>query len=154
MIRFIIFLFVLSIGNAYGGDSHMALFSTKGSFQDVKDNIEFAITNRGMVINTTSHVGEMLERTGKDLGATKQIFSQAEGLEFCSATVSRRMMEADPRNIVFCPYIIYIYVLPKEPGKVYVAYRKPQPVGSADSRNALKAVDKLLYDIIQEALHQ
>jgi len=97
-------------------------------------------------------VGEMLKRTGKDLGDTKQIFLEAEALEFCSAVVSRKMMEADPENIVFCPYIISVYVLPEKPNEVRIAYRKPQLVGSPASQKALKEVDDLLNSIVQEAL--
>ena len=85
------------------------------------------------------------------MGAGKKIFKQAEALEFCSATVSRRMMEADPHNIVFCPYIIAIYTLPSEKDKVYVAFRRPLPVGSDESRLSLVAVEKLLEDIIADA---
>ena len=62
-------------------------------------------------------------------------------------------MEADPHNIVFCPYIISIYVLPNEPNKTYVSYRKPEPVGTRASKASLKEVEKLLRSIIEEALN-
>jgi hypothetical protein len=104
------------------------------------------------VINTTSHIGEMLERTGKDLGGAKQIFIQAESYEFCSATMSRLTMEADPHNIVFCPYIISVYVLPKEPNKTYISFRKPIADGSPASKAALKELEKLLRSIVEQAL--
>ncbi len=132
--------------------NHMEIFTQKGTFADVKEAVEMAIAGRGFVINTVSHVGDMLERTGKDLGRGKQVFIKAESLEFCSATVSRRMMEADPDNIVFCPYIISIYVLPSKPDEVRVAYRKTQMVGTKESQAALKAVNDLLTDIIKEAI--
>ena len=132
--------------------THMSVFTKQGSFAEAREAVEMAITGRGFVINNVSHVGEMLERTGKDLGGGKQIFLKAEALEFCSATVSRKMMEVDPDNIVFCPYIIAIYVLPEKPGEVRVAYRKTQMVGSPSSQKALKAVNELLSEIIQEAM--
>jgi uncharacterized protein (DUF302 family) len=130
----------------------MKLFTVEGSFANVRADVEMAITDRGMIINNVSHIGNMLARTGKDIGAGTQIFAEAEALEFCSATVSRQMMEADPHNIVFCPYIIAIYTLPGEKDKVYVAFRRPLPVGSADSRAALEAVEKLLDDIVADAI--
>lgn len=133
-------------------DAHISLFTKHGSFADVKESVEMAITGRGFVINNVSHVGDMLERTGKDLGGGKRIFLNAESLEFCSATVSRKMMEADADNIVFCPYIISIYVLPEKPAEVRVAYRKTQMVGSPASRQALKEVNELLTAIIKEAV--
>lgn len=132
--------------------AHMVLFTKLGSFADVKESVEMALTGRGFVINNVSHVGDMLERTGKDLQGARQIFIKAEALEFCSATVSRKMMEADPDNIVFCPYIILIYVLPNKPGEVRVAYRKTLLVGSPASRQALADVNELLSGIIKEAL--
>ena len=130
---------------------YMKLYTVEGQFEDVRQDIEMAITDRGMVINNVSHIGNMLARTGQDLGAGKEIYKDAEALEFCSATVSRRMMETDPHNIVFCPYIIAIYTLPAEKDKVYVAFRRPLPVGSAESRQSLVAVEKLLEDIIADA---
>ena len=130
---------------------YMKLYTVEGEFEDVRQDIEMAITDRGMVINNVSHIGNMLARTGQDLGTGKQIFKKAEALEFCSATVSRRMMETDPHNIIFCPYIIAIYTLPDEKDKVYVAFRRPLPVGSDESRQSLVAVQKLLEDIIADA---
>lgn len=138
---------------AFSAGEGAAVYTSKDDFDTVKDNIVFAINGRGMVINNTSHIGEMLERTGRDLGAARQVYLKAEALEFCSATVSRKMMEADPRNIIYCPYIIAIYVLPNEPATTYVSFRRPDAAGSVQSRQALKEVDNLLNDIIKEALH-
>lgn len=132
-------------------DDYMKLYTVEGKFEDIRMDIEMAITDRGMVINNVSHIGNMLARTGKDLGAGKQIFQKAEALEFCSSTVSRTMMETDPHNIVFCPYIIAIYTLPAESNKVYVAFRRPLPVGSAESQQSLVAVEQLLEEIIADA---
>jgi uncharacterized protein (DUF302 family) len=155
MVRNALSVVLLSAGLTHGvwaaGD-YMAVFTKAGSFDDVRDSVEMAITERGMVVNNVSHVGEMLERTGKDLGETSKIFLKADVLEFCSAVVSRRMMEPDPDNIVFCPYTISVYVVPDNPGEVRVAYRKPQIVGSPESQKALKAVDELLSGIVRDAL--
>lgn len=131
---------------------HLALYATKGDFETVKEDVVIAITNRGLVIDHTSHVGDMLERTGKDLGTPKKIYGKAEALQFCSAAVSRRTMEADPVNILFCPYTIVIYTLPRDPKKVYVGYRRPQPAGPATSA-ALREVEELLDGIVKEALN-
>ena len=147
-----VMLFAGLIHGAMAAGDYMAVFTKTGTFEDVRDAVEMAITDRGMVVNNVSHVGEMLERTGKDLGDTRQIFIKAEALEFCSAVVSRKMMEPDPDNIVFCPYVISIYVVPGKPGEVRVAYRKPRIVGSPASQKALKAVDELLSGIVKDAL--
>ena len=141
------------LGNAaIAASADVVVRSTKGEFKEVKERVLHAIENRGLVLNYTARIGAMLERTGKDIGAARQVYADAELLEFCSAKVSRDTMEADPRNIVFCPYGIAIYVLPKEPGKVYLAYRRQGGSGAERSAKSLQAVDKLLADIVGEAL--
>ena len=134
-------------------DEYMRLFSIEGNYEDVREDLELAITDRGMIINNVSHIGKMLARTGKAVGASKQIFVEAEALEFCSSVISRKMMEADPHNIVFCPYIISLYTLPGEKNRVYVAYRRPLPVGSPASKQALQRVEKLLQSIVDDVLN-
>jgi len=140
------------VHGALAADDYMVVVTKAGNFSDVRDDVEMAITDRGLVVNNVSHVGDMLARTGKDLGDSKQVFLKAEALEFCSAVVSRKMMEADPDNIVFCPYVISVYVVPGKPHEVRIAYRKPQITGSPASRQALKAVDDLLSGIVNDAL--
>ncbi len=147
-------LFAGGISIAAAADTaHLKLYTTKGSFDDVRQDVEIAITNRGLVVDHVSHISDMLERTGKDLGLPGNIFGKAESLQFCSATVSRRMMQADPANIVFCPYGIVVYTLPKDPKTVYVGYRRPELVGSEASKASLKAVEELLDGIVKEALN-
>lgn len=128
------------------------LRSTKGDFTDVRDRVVMALENRGLVISYTAKVGDMLERTGRDFGRERRIYVNAEVLEFCSAALSRDTMEADPRNIVFCPYAIAVYTLPQMPGTVYLSYRIPVAQGSGQSIRALRAVEKLLADAVGEAL--
>ncbi len=129
------------------------LYTIKGDFDTVREDIEIAIANRGLVVDHTSHIADMLERTGKDIGATKKIFGKALSLQFCSAAISRRMMEADPRNIIFCPYIVILYTLPANPKTVYAGYRRPPIVGTAESKASLKAVEAMLDGIVREALN-
>lgn len=112
-----------------------------GDFDAVKEDLVLAIQAQGLVIDYTAHIGEMLERTGKDLGARGRLYEKAQALQFCSALVSRRTMEADPGNIAYCPYVITVYALPGQAGVVHVAYRRSLP-----------EVDKLLEAIVREAL--
>jgi uncharacterized protein (DUF302 family) len=139
-------------GTAQAASSDVVVHSAKGEFKEVKERVLHAIEDRGLALNYTARIGAMLERTGKDIGTARQVYSDAELLEFCSAKFSRDTMEADPRNIVFCPYAIAIYVLPKEPGKVYLAYRRAGTSSPEHSARSLGAVDKLLAGIVAEAL--
>lgn len=133
-------------------NDYMVAYETKGKFEEVRDAVKMAIANQGLVINNISYIGKMLTRTGKDLGTKKQVYEDAQSLEFCSATISRATMEADIHNIIFCPYIISVYATPDKPERIYISYRRPQPVGSEASKASLKEVEKLLERIIQEAL--
>lgn len=139
-------------GSAFAAMPGVSLRSVKGDFADVRERVVMALESRGLVLNYTAHISNMLERTGKDIGSERRVYGMAEVLEFCSAAVSRRMMEADPHNIVFCPYTIAVYTLPNDPAKVYVSYRRPLAGGSGIAMKALREVDKLLDDIVRDAL--
>ena len=117
-----------------------------GSFADTRESIVLAIENHGLVVNYTSHIADMLARTGADIGARRKVFEQAEIIEFCSAGLSRKMMEADPHNIVLCPFAISVYTLPGDKGGTWVAYRRPQG-------KAATMVEGLLKEIAGEAGH-
>ena len=117
-------------------------FPFSGSFEDASFAVENAIVNRGLVIDYTSHVGEMLNRTGGDVGSDVVIFDQADVFLFCSATVSRRVMEADPMNLVHCPYGIFVA---ERDGEVMIGHRD-YPDGP------MQEVEALLDAIILEAM--
>ena len=125
--------------------------TTRGSFDDVKQQLVLAIENRGLIVNHESKVGEMLERTGKDLGAANRIYIRAEVLEFCSAALSRRVMERDHRLLALCPYGVGIYTLPGEADKVHLVYRRPPSEASEPAAPILQQVDRLLHEIVQDA---
>ena len=115
-----------------------------GSFEDASFAIENAIIDRGLVIDYTSHVGDMLNRTGADVGSDVAIFDNAQIFLFCSAAVSRRVMEADPKNIMHCPYGIFVADMG---GEVMIGHRD-YPDGP------MQEVEALLDAIILEATAQ
>ena len=96
-------------------------YETDDSFEDAIFALENAILDKGLVIDSVSHTGEMLERTKADVGGTVTLFEKADVYSFCSAALSRKVMEADPMNIRFCPYDIFVM---QQPGaKVTVGFR-------------------------------
>lgn len=86
----------------------LVTYEAEGGFDDVAFALENAIISRGLVVDHVSHVGEMLARTGADVGASEDLFVAADVYQFCSATLSRKVMEADPLNIVHCPYGVFV----------------------------------------------
>ena len=120
------------------------VYDYDGSFDDATFGVESAIVGRGLVIDWTSHVGEMLERTRADVGSDVVIYDNADIFMFCSVTLSRKVMEADPANIAYCPYGVFVT---DKDGKVQVGYRN-QPEG------VMQEVQALLDDIAREAAGQ
>jgi len=127
-------------------------YSKKGGYEDVKFELNDAIIRRGLAIDYTGHINKMLERTGADVGSTKRVYNNAEFFMFCSAKLSRDMIEADPANVGYCPYVIFLYEAADKPGEIVVGYRRPQPKGDAASQKALAAIDTLLDGIVKEAV--
>ncbi len=141
MTRMIVVLLVSLVASASAAAQQIVRYEAKGGFDAVKEDVVLAIQDQGLVIDYTSHIGAMLERTGKDVGSARRIYDRAEAMIFCSAQLSRRTMEADPANIAWCPYAIALYALPGKPGSVQVAYRRTLP-----------EVDRLLDGIVRAAL--
>ena len=127
------------------GSAEPRSYTTSDSFDDVIFSLENAIIGRGLVIDHTNYVGDMLERTREDVGSDVVLFSNAQVVSFCSATTSREVMEADPMNLVWCPYGIFVAQLPDTPNEVIVGFHD-YPEGPMD------AVEALLDSIVREAL--
>jgi uncharacterized protein (DUF302 family) len=137
---------------SFGGAQSVVEVEAKGSFDEIKALLIVAIENQGLVVDHQSKVGEMLERTGRDLGASRTIYRQAEVLQFCSANYSRQMMEADVRLLAYCPFGIGLYTLPGETGRVHLVYRRVEAQGvSAEAAQALRKIDEILGAIVREA---
>ena len=83
----------LSLGTAAAAQDFKT-YTTTDTFDDVAFAVESAILSKGLVIDHIAHTGEMLERTRTDVGSDKVLFLAADVFEFCSASVSRQVMEA------------------------------------------------------------
>jgi len=163
-VLWISFLFLLSVQDAPlseaspGSDNTPVItqdykrFQVQGEFNEVKDFLMQSITERGIKISSTSYISKMLERTREDVGGGKHIYKNAEAIGFCSATLSRQMMEADPHHIVFCPYTIVVYELVKLPGTVYLSFRRPFYSDTSVTDRSLNDIDELLTGIIKDII--
>src|SRR5690625_715632 len=120
-------------------------YTTDLPFAEAISALEDALINRGYVIDHRGNVGDMLDRTAEAVGAEADVYVHAEFLQFCSAVLSRRMMEADIANIAFCPYVLLAYEATASPGIVTLGYR---PLPEGPGRDDVTA---LLDEIIREA---
>lgn len=116
-------LVATSVFAADGAKDGYVSYTTDESFDDVVFGLENAILDEGLVIDSVSHTGEMLERTKGDVGSDVTIFTKADVYSFCSAKLSREVMEADPMNLIFCPYDIFVAVSPDKPGETMIGFR-------------------------------
>lgn len=132
---------VIALGTGMAVAQDATTYPFDGSFEDAAFAVETAIVGKGLVIDYRSHVGEMLNRTGADVGSDVRLFDNADVFLFCSAVLSRKVMEADPMNIAHCPY--GIFVTDRE-GQVAIGYRH-LPEGP------MQEVQTLLDDIAREA---
>lgn len=121
-------------------------YTSTDSFDDVSFSLESAIVDKGLVIDWVSHTGEMLERTRGDVGSDVVLFTAAHVYQFCSAALSRKVMEADLMNIQFCPYGIFVAQKAGE-DTVMVGYRT-FPDGP------MKEVEALLDELARAAAGQ
>lgn len=122
---------------------------TEEDFEGVKEAVEMAIGDQGLIVSGTLHISEMLNRTGKDLGF-KPIYKIAEGVEFCSSKISHLMAQVHPSNVSMCPFTVVIYQLTDEPEKTYLSFRHVSLKG--DGEAVEKKIINLLQTVVDEAL--
>ncbi|WP_428546149.1 DUF302 domain-containing protein [Profundibacter sp.] len=135
-------LAILVVAPLWAGEA--VTYTSPDDFDDTVFSVENAILDAGLVIDLTSHTGDMLERTRPVTGSDVVLFEHADIFSFCSATVSRKVMEADIMNIVHCPYRIFVM---QQAGtdQVIVGF-KSMPEG------VMKEVEALLDGIVKDAL--
>ena len=119
-------------------------YSFDGSFEDATFALENEIIGKGLVVDFIARSGEMLARTGADVGSDVVLFDAAEVYLFCSAVLSRKVMEENPDNIAFCPYGIFVS---DRGGKVEIGYRNFPP-------GEMQEVQALLDSIARAASEQ
>jgi hypothetical protein len=136
---------------AAADDDDVKTFTRKGNVDDALADLTDAIINKGLTIDFKGNVGGMLDRTGADVGSTKKVYKGAHYITFCSAKLSRAMMEADAENLAFCPYVMFAYELEDKPGEAVIGYRRPPEGEGEASEKALKEIDQLLESIAKEA---
>ena len=127
------------------GQNDYGTYQVEEDIDDVLFALENEIIGRGLKIDTVSHVATMLERTRLDVGGTKKIFREAQIFSFCSAKLSREMMEINPANLAFCPYKIFIYATLDAPDTTVVGH-------DIFPEGEMKKVEALLDSIIKTGL--
>lgn len=123
--------------SAHAAGDDVRTVETEAVFADVASGIENAIVNRGFKIDYHGFIGDMLKRTATDVEAGKALYKDAEFFTFCSAVVSRQVMEAEIGDIAYCPYVVFAYEAEANPGTVVVGHRLLPAGGERDQVNVL-----------------
>lgn len=135
----------LTSGAALAAGDDVVTRTTEADFADVALAVQDGIINRGYTIDYHGFIGDMLKRTAGDVGANKQLYKDAEFFTFCSAVVSRSVMEGDIGDIAYCPYVVFVYEDASTEGTVTVGFRQLPAGGARDQ------VNELLTGIVEEA---
>ncbi len=120
--------------------------SVPETVDDMEFAVESAILDMGLTIDFVSYTGDMLSRTMADVGSDVEIFSGATLYNFCSARISRQVLEADPTNVAYCPYTIFVYSLPDNPDETIIGHQI-YPGDSMAPANAL--LDEIIASATQ-----
>ena len=132
------------------GEPPVKTFKVEGDFADVVDGVRTAIEGKGINIAHTLPASDMLNRTGEAFGIKENVFLHAETIEFCSARISHKLAQANFENILLCPFTISVYELTRDPGHVYLSYRRPFTLPDDNSQAAVQEVVQLIESIITE----
>ncbi len=134
---------------AQADDGPFVTKTVEGKFSEVFSALKDVIIGKGINIAHTLGSSNMLNKTAPVFGIKKNVFINAEIVEFCSAKISHELVAIDPRNIVLCPFTISAYVLTDDPENVHLIYRIP--TANKGSEVAVGKIVKLIKDIIAEA---
>ena len=121
----------------------------EGNYLEVAQNIRSAILGKGIHIAHELHASDMLQRTGPSFGYSKNIYANAEILEFCSAALSQKLARIDPDNIIMCPFTIGVYALTGEKDITYIVYQIPH--GKPGTEEVTKEIEVLISGIIEDS---
>lgn len=159
MIRILttILIALLTCPPAMADNAAPKIHSLQASFEDVLLELQEVVINRGLVVDYTGHVDEMLDRTADaagsitDSGETSP-YLHAKYIQFCSAKLTHAAVSANPQNLAICPYIIYLYETRAVPGTIHIGYRQPVFGPSKASRKIEAQINKFLQAIVDDTV--
>lgn len=131
--------------------SQTIITTVNGDYLDVRDSIEDSIRGKGINIANILHASNMLNGTGEDYGIIKNTYVHAEIFEFCSVKISHEISQANPLNILLCPFKIAVYNLIDTPKVIHIIYTPPD-AKEAKSKAAVAKIADLLASIVEEAI--
>lgn len=152
LLSFAVAMMIVLFGQQAGATDSQSFTRKGATYEDVRLDLENAIIAEGLKLDYIGNIATMLQRTGPDVGSNQPVYQHAEFFTFCSAKLSRAMMEADPANMAQCPYIVFAYQRAATSKEVVVGYRKVA-VGGRGAK-PLEEINALLDRIARAAAAQ
>ncbi len=129
---------------------HVTTTIVEAEYQDIRDDLLDAVKGKGLNIAGVFHASEMLNNTKSVFNFRRNIYKNAEIIEFCSAGISHDISRANPLNILLCPFKIAVFNLEKDPKKVYVVWATPEAIDEK-SKKGIARIQGLISSIIEDA---
>ncbi|MBT7002967.1 MAG: DUF302 domain-containing protein [Candidatus Thioglobus sp.] len=129
---------------------HITTVIVEAEYEDVRDDIIDSVKGKGLNIAGVFHASEMLSNTKSVFNFRRDIYRNAEIIEFCSAGISQDISRANHLNILLCPFKIAVYNLEKDPKKVYVVWAAPEAIDDR-SKKSIAKIGGLIKSIIEDA---
>jgi uncharacterized protein (DUF302 family) len=120
-------------------------------YQDVREDLLMAIEAQGFVVGAIGDLGGMLTRSAPDFGH-KPVYLAAEYFNFCPTAIAHELVAADPTNLAYCPFQLFLYEAVAAPGTIVVGYRHPGVDGNAATRAILARAEQVFAGIIRAAV--
>jgi uncharacterized protein (DUF302 family) len=143
-----------SLASATEPPSNAAIATASKSgarYQDVREDLLMAIEAQGFVVGAVGDLGSMLTRSAPDFGH-KPIYLAAEYFNFCPAAIAHELAAADPTNLAYCPFQLFLYEAVAKPGSIVVGYRHPGVDGNVATRAILSRAEQVFAGIIRAAV--
>lgn len=144
---------LLNPASTVAAEQGQYLKTVDASFDQVFQDLQDEVINKGLVIDYTGHVDTMLQRTAEVSGVEKSPYLKAKYFHFCSSSLTHEAAAADTRNIAMCPYLIFAYETQAKPGTVSIGFHEPNLTSSAESQAVASKIRDLLRGIVEASIN-
>lgn len=145
-----ILIIIFALGVRANISNRAFTITLDAEFSDVVIDIENAILNKGFVIDFNGDIAKMLERTSNGSNDSQAVYKYAKFWQFCSSQFTRQMVEINPENIAYCPFVIFAYETVSDPGQVIVGFQ-PLVVGKDDDTLGMtNTINAMLISIVSD----
>ncbi len=145
---FIVFLLCVSLF-AYEKkqNDRYITYTINTSYDDLMFALLDEVSASGFVLAYQANISKGLNNISKLL-KKKNVFINARKIGFCKSSLSLKMMQENPKNMMFCPLSLAIYELKKN--HIVILYQKIVPLRKKDK--VVLQINKIIPKLIENLL--